>query len=215
MMMERDEDFRERRRRMVEDQIVRRGVRDERVLEAMRRVPRHPFVPEDLRDRAYEDHPLSIGEGQTISQPYVVAFMTEQLSLKGHERVLEIGSGCGYQTAVLAAMCARVYAIEYFASLASRASVTLESLGIDNVTLRKGDGNHGWPEEAPFDAVLVAAAAPALPPALVDQMVEGGRMVLPLGDCRQSLTLVEKTTSGIRTTDVLGVRFVPLLGGRG
>ncbi len=210
--MDDEEKYRELRWRMVDEQIARRGVRDERVLAAMRAVPRHVFVPCDYRDRAYGDHPLSIGEGQTISQPYVVAGMTEQLGLQGHERVLEIGSGCGYQTAILARLCARVYAIEYFPSLAATARATLEDLGVDNVELRVGDGNAGWAEAAPFDAVLAAAAAPAVPRAWTAQLAPGGRMILPLGDDVQILTLVEKDDSGTRTKELYGVRFVPLLG---
>ncbi len=206
--------FPERRRRMVEEQIAIRGVRDERVLAAMGRVPRHLFIDKDLESNAYEDFPLGIGEGQTISQPYIVAYMTEQLGLKGDERVLEVGAGCGYQTAILAELCEHVYAIEYFPTLAERAKRTLARLGIGNVSLRVGDGRRGWPEAAPFDAILAAAAAASLPDALVEQLAPGGRMVLPLGKWRQVLKRIEKTDSEIRIKKLLDVRFVPLLESR-
>ena len=196
---------------MVETQIAARGVTDERVLEAMRTVPRERFVPRGERGRAYLDGPLPIGSGQTISQPYVVAFMTEKLGLKGDETVLEIGSGCGYQTAILARLCRRVFAIEYFEELAERARAIWRELGIENVTSRVGDGCPGWPEEAPFDAILAAAAAPSVPSAWIGQLKEGGRMILPVGTKSQSLILVEKRPDGICQSDLMAVRFVPLL----
>ena len=196
---------------MVETQIAARGVTDERVLEAMRTVPREKFVPRGERVRACQDGPLPIGSGQTISQPYVVAFMTERLGLLGEETVLEIGSGCGYQTAILARLCRRVFAIEYFEELADTAREIWGDLGIENITLRVGNGCPGWPEEAPFDAILAAAAAPSMPRAWIEQLNEGGRMILPVGTKSQSLILVEKRPDGIRQTDLMAVRFVPLL----
>ena len=196
---------------MVETQIAARGVTDERVLEAMRTVPREKFVPRGERVRACQDGPLPIGSGQTISQPYVVAFMTERLGLLGEETVLEIGSGCGYQTAILARLCRRVFAIEYFEELADTAREIWGDLGIENITLRVGNGCPGWPEEAPFDAILAAAAAPSMPRAWIEQLNEGGRMILPVGTKSQSLILVEKRPDGIRQSDLMAVRFVPLL----
>ena len=165
---------------MVDEQLTRRGISDERVLAAMRRVARHLFVDEALRDRAYGDHPLPIGEHQTISQPYIVALMTSLLSLEGHEKVLEVGTGSGYQTAVLAALARRVCSIERLPALAARARGIIEGLGITNVWIRVGNGALGWPDEAPFDRILVAAGGPAVPPPLFQQLAPGGRMVLPL-----------------------------------
>ncbi len=190
------------------------GIRDERVLRAVAEVDRASFVPEDLRDRADADLPLPIGHGQTISQPYVVAFMTERLHLAGNERVLEVGTGSGYQTAILAHLAEEVFSIEVVPALAVRArSLLLERLGLVNVRLRTGDGALGWPEAAPFDRVIVTAAAPAVPPDLVAQLAPGGRMILPVGPDPdgQVLRVVDRGADGaIAETDLLGVRFVPL-----
>ena len=193
-MIERDTDPRSarERERMVEEQLVRRGITDERVLAAMRRLPRQLFVQEALRERAYGDHPLPIGEEQTISQPYIVALMSSLLELNGREKVLEVGTGSGYQAAVLGALARRVCSIERLPRLAERARATLEALGVDNVWIRVGNGTLGWPDEAPFDRILVTAGGPAVPPPLFQQLAEGGRMVLPIGDVEsQTLTVVE------------------------
>src|ERR687884_1761675 len=173
--------FDRERTRMVDDQLARRGITDARVLAAMRRVPRHLFVTEALRDRAYGDHPLPIGEEQTISQPYIVGLMSSLLRLTGQEKVLEVGTGSGYQTAVLGALARRVCSIERLPRLADRARATLEALGVDNVWVRVGNGALGWPDQAPFERILVAAGGPSIPPPLVDQLAEGGRMILPGG----------------------------------
>jgi protein-L-isoaspartate(D-aspartate) O-methyltransferase len=203
-----------RRKVMVSVQIAARGVRDPLVLAAMSEVPRHLFVPADLVREAYEDYPLPIGEGQTISQPYIVALMTECLALEGPEKVLEIGTGSGYQAAVLARIAASVFTIEINAPLARRAAATLERLGIANVHVRQGDGFFGWPEEAPFDAMMVTAAAPEVPPALFDQLAEGGRLVIPLGDpaAYQRLTVITKRKGRPAIDRILDVRFVPMTG---
>jgi protein-L-isoaspartate(D-aspartate) O-methyltransferase len=198
---------------MVEEQLVRRGITDARVLEAMRKVPRHLFVEEALRDRAYGDHPLPIGEGQTISQPYIVAIMTQLLHLTGSEKVLEIGTGTGYQTAVLAELARRVCSVERIASLAARARATLEAMGYTNVWVRTADGTFGWPDEAPFDRILVSAAAPAVPEPLFEQLVEGGRMVLPVGDpFAQTLTVVDRVGGEKKISADSGCVFVKLIG---
>ena len=197
---------------MVEQQIVARGVKDARVLAAMRAVPRHLFVPSTEAARAYEDHPLPIGSGQTISQPYVVAFMTEQLKLTGREKVLEIGTGSGYQTAVLASLAARVFSIEIRPELAASAAERLRTLGIQNVEVRAADGYRGWPEQGPFDAILVTAAPETIPPPLLAQLAPGGRMVIPVGGFYQELKVIEKTPTGIIESSVLPVRFVPFVG---
>lgn len=206
--------FAARRRAMVDEQIAARGVRDDRVLAALAAVPRHLFVPPALAGRAYEDRPLPIGEGQTISQPYIVALMTECLKLEAGDKVLEIGTGSGYQAAVLGRLAARVFTIEIDAALARRAAGTLGRLGFDNVRVRTGDGFFGWPEEAPFDAVMVTAAAPKVPPALLAQLAEGGRLVLPLGDpaAFQRLTVITKKAGRTVVERVLDVRFVPMTG---
>ena len=205
------------RAEMVERQIEARGVKDERVLAALRRIPRHLFVPESQRAEAYADHPLPIGSGQTISQPYIVAFMTEQLQLTGKEKVLEIGTGSGYQTAVLSALVAKVYTIEIRPELAEQARSRLKALGIENVEVRTGDGWAGWPEEAPFDAILVTAAPEKVPPPLLAQLSTTGRMVIPVGGFYQELKVVERTDRGSRERSVLPVRFVPFVreGGAG
>ncbi len=206
--------FAARRKTMVAGQIAARGVRDPLVLKAMSEVPRHLFVPAGVIDQAYEDHPLPIGEGQTISQPYIVAFMTECLALKGGEKVLEVGTGSGYQAAVLGRIAGGVFSVEINAALAREAAATLGRLGFENVHVRAGDGFFGWPEEAPFEAIIVTAAAPELPPALFSQLAEGGRLVIPLGDPRtyQSLTVVTKRDGKPRIEQVLDVRFVPMTG---
>jgi protein-L-isoaspartate(D-aspartate) O-methyltransferase len=198
---------------MVERTIARRGVQDEAVLTAMRTVPRHRFVPESLRARAYEDLPLEIGEEQTISQPYIVALMAELARVGPGARVLDIGTGSGYQAAVLAEIGADVYSIERIGTLLERARHTLEETGYARIHTKVGDGKAGWPEHAPYDAILVAAATAQVPPALIDQLAEGGRLVLPVGgDEVQELLVLEKTPWGsIRRRTVGGVAFVPLV----
>jgi protein-L-isoaspartate(D-aspartate) O-methyltransferase len=199
---------------MIERDLMTRGIRDARVLEAMGAIERELFVPEKLRSLAYEDRPLSIGEGQTISQPYMVAFMTQLLSLKGTERVLEIGTGSGYQTAVLGKLAAKVYSIEIIPKLSDRAKILLVQLGFDNVHLKVGDGFFGWEEQGPFDAILVTAAAPKIPEPLWRQLREGGRLIMPLGAERQAQTLVRVTKSDGKQVveELTGVVFVPLTG---
>jgi protein-L-isoaspartate(D-aspartate) O-methyltransferase len=198
---------------MVEEQLVRRGIADGRVLEAMRKVPRHRFVEEALRERAYGDHPLPIGDGQTISQPYMVAAMTQLLRLTGPEKVLEVGSGSGYQTAVLAELARRVCSIERLPGLAARARRILEELGYTNAVVRTGDGTYGWPDEAPFDRILVTAGAPAVPGPLVQQLAEGGRLVVPVGEAQsQTLHVVEKVDGQTRISTDCGCVFVKLVG---
>jgi protein-L-isoaspartate(D-aspartate) O-methyltransferase len=201
------------RERMVDEQLARRGVTDARVLDAMRRIPRHRFVEEGLAHSAYEDHPLPIGEGQTISQPYIVALMTSLLELTGQEKVLEVGTGSGYQTAVLGALARRVCSIERLPRLAERARTMLESLGVSNVWIRVGNGALGWPDEAPFDRILVAAGGPTVPPPLMEQLGEGGRMILPVGSAEdQVLTVVERTGGEIRSREMGECKFVKLVG---
>jgi protein-L-isoaspartate(D-aspartate) O-methyltransferase len=203
--------YAEPRTRMVREQLVARGIRDARVLEVMARVPRHELVPEALRDDAYDDGPLPIGEGQTISQPYVVAAMSEAAALSGSERVLEVGTGSGYQAAVLSALAAEVYTIELEPVLAARAKHDLERLGCANVHTRTGDGYRGWPEAAPFDAIVVTAAPEQVPPALLEQLKIGGRLVIPVGGSGdQDLWLYTKTERGIERKHLFPVRFVPL-----
>ena len=205
--------FQKARHRMVDTQLVSRGVHDPRVLDAMRKVPRHLFVDEALCDQSYNDHPLPISERQTISQPYIVALMTEALGLQGMEKVLEIGTGSGYQTAILAELANRVYSIERLLGLSQRARQVLQDLGYRNIALKVGDGTLGWPEEAPFDAILVSAGAPSVPQPLVDQMTVGARLIIPVGDhLSQELVLVERLPEGIRKTDMGGCRFVDLIG---
>ncbi len=202
-----------RRARMVETQIVARGVRDPRVLSAMREVPRHLFVAEGERAHAYEDHPLPIGGSQTISQPYIVALMTELLGLPPKARVLEIGTGSGYQSAVLSKIAEQVYSIEILPDLASSASAALGSLGYSNVTVRAGDGYRGWPEHAPFDGIIVTAAPEKIPEPLVEQLAVGGRMVIPVGGFFQELKVFTREKDG-RVTEkaIIPVRFVPMTG---
>jgi protein-L-isoaspartate(D-aspartate) O-methyltransferase len=205
--------FANARVRMVREQIMARGITEARVLAAMSRVPRHEFVPAPLRDRAYEDGPLPIGHGQTISQPYVVAFMTEALAPKPEDRVLEIGTGSGYQAAVLAGLVAEVFSIEIVATLAQRAEADLRRLGYRNVNVRAGNGYLGWPEAAPFDAIIVTCAPEAVPPALVAQLKVGGRMIVPVGPQGgpQELYLLRKRLQDLETRAVLPVQFVPMV----
>ena len=201
------------RARMVDEQLARRGITDARVLDVMRRIPRHRFVEEGLTHGAYEDHPLPIGEGQTISQPYIVALMTALLELTGQEKVLEVGTGSGYQTAVLGALTRRVCSIERLPRLAERARATLEALGVQNVWIRVGNGALGWPDEAPFDRILVAAGGPSVPPPLVEQLADGGRMVLPVGSPEdQVLTVVERVGGQTQTRQAGECKFVKLVG---
>jgi protein-L-isoaspartate(D-aspartate) O-methyltransferase len=198
---------------MVRTQIAGRGVRDARVLEAMRTVPRHRFVPQRHAKEAYADHPLPIGHDQTISQPYIVAYMTEALGLRGDERVLEIGTGSGYQAAVLSVLVREVYSMEILRPLAEEASERLTRLGYDNVTVLCGDGYLGWPDKAPFDAIIVTAAPPQVPQALVDQLKVGGRMVVPVGKGEQELVRITRTEEGVSRESLLPVRFVPMVPG--
>ena len=200
------------RERMVATQIAARDVRDARTLAALRKVPRHLFVPAPLVAQAYDDHPLPIGEGQTISQPYIVAFMTEALRLEGGEKVLEIGTGSGYQAAVLAEIAARVFTIEIVAPLAEQSRQRLAQLGYANVSVRAGDGYAGWPEEAPFDAIMITAAAPRIPEPLRQQLRDGGRMILPVGEDYQELVVVTRKGERFDQERVLPVRFVPMTG---
>ena len=205
------------RERMVADQLLARGITDPRVLTAMGRVPRHRFVEEALAARAYGDYPLPIGEKQTISQPYMVALMTQALELVGGERVLEVGTGSGYQTAILAELATKVYSVERIRSLADRARAILEELGYYNVLIRVGDGTLGWREEAPFDAVLVTAAAPEVPAPLVEQLKAGGRLVIPVGgSTAQVLKCLVKEPDGlVRESELVGCVFVKLVGEQG
>jgi protein-L-isoaspartate(D-aspartate) O-methyltransferase len=200
------------RERMVKEQIEARGIRDPRVLAAMRAVPRHEFVPEDARADAYEDHPLPIGYLQTISQPYIVAAMAELAEIGPEEKVLEVGTGCGYAAAVFAQLAAEVYTIEIVEELAKRARDNLARTGAEGVQVRAGDGYRGWPEAAPFDAILVAASAPRVPEALIEQLAPGGRIVMPVGDWDQYLELHVKTEKGVKVERVFPVRFVPMTG---
>jgi protein-L-isoaspartate(D-aspartate) O-methyltransferase len=210
-MADKADDFADRRREMVAVQIESRGIGDARVLEAMRRVPRHLFVPRELHGRAYDDEPLPIGDGQTISQPYIVAYMTEALGLEGREKVLEIGTGSGYQAAVLAELAREVFTVELVAGLSLRAQSILGDLGYGNIRFRVGDGTFGWTENSPYDAIIVTAAAPAVPAPLEAQLGEGGRMIIPVGSGFQELVLVRREKSGIKRTGLLPVRFVPLI----
>ena len=196
---------------MVSSQISKRGIKDKQVLEVMRNTPRHLFVPDDYQIAAYHDRPLPIGHQQTISQPYIVALMTELLELSGEEKVLEIGTGSGYQAAVLAQMAGSVYTIEIVEPLARSSAALLKKLEYDNVEVRYGDGYEGWPEQAPFDRIIVTAAPPEIPQALVDQLALGGRMVLPVGGDYQELVLLTKTDKGVTRKAIIPVRFVPMV----
>jgi len=202
------------RRQMVSDQILRRGIGDPGVLAAMASVPRHRFVPDNLIPQAYADHPLPIGEGQTISQPYIVALMTESLALTGTERVLEIGTGSGYQAAVLSAVAREVYTIEIKEKLHRRAAEVLQTLGYSTIKTRQGDGYFGWKAAAPFDAVMITAAVDHIPPPLLEQLKDGGRLILPLGNPFhfQHLTLVTRKGEDFTVKQITGVLFVPMTG---
>ncbi len=197
---------------MVDEQIAGRGIKDSRVLKAMRTVPRHRFVPDDVSAMAYEDGPLPIGYGQTISQPYIVAFMTNAVELTGQEKVLEIGTGSGYQAAVLAEIVPQVFTIEIVEPLAKKAEKTLHALGYKNVTVRVGDGYQGWPDEAPFDVIILTAAPDHVPPPLLEQLKVGGRLILPTGKWLQELVLIRRTETGFEKTSLLPVAFVPMTG---
>ncbi|MDD2804130.1 MAG: protein-L-isoaspartate(D-aspartate) O-methyltransferase [Elusimicrobiales bacterium] len=199
------------RRQMIKDQIEARGIKDLRVLAAMDKVCRHCFVPEGMATRAYDDYPMPIERGQTVSQPYIVALMSELLALKGGEKVLEIGTGSGYQTAVLSELAAEVRTVEFFPDLADTAKARLEKLGYKNIFYRTGDGAAGWPEAGPYDAILVTCAPADVPPALPEQLKEGGRLVIPVGPEPQELLLVKKTAAGLERSAVCSVRFVPML----
>ena len=206
-------DFAVRRRRMVQDQIAARGIRDQRLLAAMKEIPRHLFMDRALWRRAYEDHPLPIGGGQTISQPFMVALMTDALGLTGKEKVLEIGTGSGYQTSILAKLADWVFSLERLPDLSRKAQLVLEELKIFNVNLIVGDGTKGWPAEAPYDAIMVTAGAPVMPRPLVEQLAEGGRLVVPVGQ-RGMQTLLRLTRRGdkVLEEDLGGCRFVDLIG---
>jgi protein-L-isoaspartate(D-aspartate) O-methyltransferase len=209
-------DFEGLRRRMVEEQLVRRGISDEKVLNAFRKVPRHEFVAAEFLESAYNDYPLPIGDGQTISQPYMVALMTECLNLDGGEKVLEIGTGSGYQAAILAEIVKDVYSVERFPSLADSARKTLERLGYRNCLITVGDGTLGWAEHAPYDAVIVTAGAPGIPESLIKQLSGKGRLVIPIGGgFGQVLTVVEKRGLSVVTREICGCVFVPLVGKEG
>lgn len=204
-------DFAAQRQRMVQQQLMTRGINDQRVLTVMAKVPREEFVPPDSRAASYEDGPLPIGYGQTISQPYIVAFMTEQLRLKPSDRVLEVGTGSGYQAAILAELVSEVYSIEIVEPLAKSAEATLQRLGYKNVHVKPGDGYKGWPEEGPFDAIIVTCAPDKVPQPLVDQLKDDGRMVIPVGHrFAQQLYLLEKKNGQLKQSATLPVRFVPM-----
>jgi protein-L-isoaspartate(D-aspartate) O-methyltransferase len=204
------------RKKMVQRQLIARGIRDPRVLDAMGEVPRHMFMDESLWQEAYDDHPLPIGEGQTISQPYMVAIMTELLQLKPQDRVLEIGTGSGYQSAVLSRLCRAVYTVERLPGLSRRAQDNLRACGYDNIFFNVADGTRGWPEEAPFDGIMVTAGSPGVPDILVEQLALGGKLVIPVGDrFSQSLKRVIKTRVGITSENHTGCRFVDLIGEHG
>lgn len=211
--MKEDKEFRLERQRMVEDQFISRDIKDTRVLDAMRRVPRHLFVPEEHRHLAYRDCPLPIGHGQTISQPYIVALMTQMLGLQGDESVLEIGTGSGYQAAVLSLVAREVYTIERHESLARQALACIIALDIKNVTIHVGDGTRGWPENAPYDAIIATAAAPRVPKPLLNQLADGGRLVIPVGGrMGQYLETWSREDDDFSHDKTVAVAFVPLLG---
>ncbi len=205
------------RKRMVQEQIIARGISSPRVIETLLKIPRHLFVQEAMADQAYNDGALPIGEKQTISQPYMVALMSELLELKPQDHVLEIGTGSGYQTAVLASLCRRVWTIERIRPLAMQARKVLDALHLLNVNIKVGDGTLGWPEEAPFDAILVTAGAPAVPEALAEQLAPGGRLVIPVGnEANQTILRIRKEADGSLTSETgVGCRFVPLIGQQG
>ena len=206
--------FNKLRQEMVRTQIEARGIKDKRLLEVMRKVPRHRFVPQAYKGSAYEDRPLLIGEGQTISQPYIVALMTELLSLTGQEKVLEIGTGSGYQAAILAELTDYVYTIEILPTLAERAEKLLKDLGYKNILVKCGDGYIGWQEYAPFDGIIVTCATEEVPAALVEQLADGGRMVITVGSIYQELMLIEKKNGQLKAKRIIPVRIVPMLQSR-
>jgi protein-L-isoaspartate(D-aspartate) O-methyltransferase len=198
---------------MVEEQLLRRDIKDERVLEVFKKIERHKFIPKDLITNAYADFPVPIGENQTISQPYIVALMTEQLSLTGEEKILEIGTGSGYQTAILAELAKEVYSIERLEYLNKRAEIVLKELGYKNIKMKVDDGTLGWPEFAPFDRIIITAASPRIPLPLIEQLKENGKLILPLGESLgQVLTLVEKKKDKLESIRICGCVFVPLIG---
>jgi len=212
-----DTDYGVLRQLMVEEQLIPRGIYNSRVLAAFRKVPRHEFVSRDIIQNAYNDYPLPIGEKQTISQPYMVALMTESLRLKGGEKVLEVGTGSGYQSAILAELAKDVYSIERFERLADVSSSILKKLGYNNVHIKSGDGTLGWKEFAPYDGIVVTAGAPGIPESLIEQLKDGGRLLIPVGadSFRHTLTLVEKMGKDIRASELCGCMFVPLIGKEG
>lgn len=197
--------------KMVDSQIISRGVRDKDVIRVMKQTPRHLFVPEHLKDQAYRDHPLPIGSGQTISQPYIVAIMTEYLELTGSEKVLEVGTGSGYQAAILSQLADSCYSIEVVRALALESSRLLKEQGCTNVLVKWGDGYKGWPEHAPFDRIIITAAPESVPEKLLEQLAMNGRMVLPVGGHSQELILISKTEQGIKRRNIIPVRFVPMI----
>jgi protein-L-isoaspartate(D-aspartate) O-methyltransferase len=206
-------EYKTEREAMVIEQIASQGIKDEKVLEAMKKVPRHCFVPEELRHLAYADSPLPIGDGQTISQPYIVAFMTEAAQVNPESRVLEIGTGCGYQSAVLGEICKDVFTIEIVKPLAEKASKLLKELGYSNIHVRQGDGWEGWPEKAPFDIILITAAPEHLPQPILSQLKIGGRIIVPVGSLiDQKLIRYTKTEKGLKEEVLIPVRFVPMTG---
>src|SRR5438874_9875149 len=210
------DDFANERKHMVESQLRKRGIHDERVLDAMARTPRHYFVPEEYRSQAYGDHPIPISENQTISQPFIVAVSLQALALTGSESVLEVGTGSGYQTALLAVLAPSVYSIERYSTLADGAETVLRSMGLQNVKVVVGDGSHGLREFAPYDAILVSAAAPSVPQSLLEQLGEQGRMVIPVGPAHaQELQLIRKQDGRPVAQTLEGCRFVPLIGAEG
>lgn len=209
--MKTEEALTKARQAMVAEQIVARGIKDPRVLDCLRKIPRHRFIEPGLWGEAYSDHPIPIGFNQTISQPYIVAFMTEKLKLRAEDRVLEIGTGCGYQTAVLASLCRDVSTIEIVPELLARARSTLQQLGIHNVRFHSGDGSLGWPEGGKFDAILCAAAPKTIPETLTAQLADGGRMILPVGEESQNLVYIESVNGRQNPQVLLPVRFVPMI----
>jgi protein-L-isoaspartate(D-aspartate) O-methyltransferase len=216
MIFSNSRSYDEKRHDMVEDQLRARGIRDQRVLDAMLQVPRHEFVPEEFKAQAYEDHPLPIGKEQTISQPFIIAIGLQVLGLSGTESVLEVGTGSGYQTALLARLARQVYSVERHPELADEAERTLRFLGFNNVQVSIRDGSQGWKEHSPYNAILVSAAAPSLPKSLVEQLSDGGKMVIPVGPPHaQKLELVHNQNGTVAVETVEGCRFVPLVGAEG
>ena len=212
-----EKDFELMRNIMVEEQLIPRGISDKRVLEAFRKVPRHEFIGKDFLQSAYNDYPLPIGENQTISQPYMAALMTENLNLKGGEKILEVGTGSGYQAAILAGLAKEVYTVERFQGLADTAKKIFDKLGYKNIKIKTGDGTLGWEEFAPYDGIVVTAGAPGIPESLLNQLKDGGRLLIPVGPdgSGQVLTLVEKIGRAVRTGEICGCMFVPLIGREG